>query len=153
MCQVRGRELDSRGVWGYLTSMKRTSKHWTPKEDDLLTEYYPLYGSVWVADQLTNRTGAAVLKRAQKLGVKGKPGSYVRSPDDMPYKVMNYGPISITWTKGEWDRLCEVRPARDLRRDAGITNGPFSQSSLSSEVRTVRSGTFIYWPTSSFRIR
>lgn len=125
--------------------MKRTSKHWTAKEDDLLTEYYPTFGSKWVAEQLTNRTGAAVMKRAQKLGVKGKPGSYVRGPDDMPYKVVNYGPISITWTKGEWDRLCEVRPARDLRRDAGVTNGPFNQSSMAHQTTTI--GTYIYWPT------
>ena len=96
------------------------AKRWTPKEDDLLVEYYPSYGVVWVADQLEGRTGEAVMKRAQKLGVKGKPGSYMRGPDDMPYKVVNYGSISITWTKGEWDRLCEVRTARCGRRDGRV---------------------------------
>ena len=138
-------ELDFSVAGGYITDMvKRTSKHWTPKEDDLLTEYYPLYGSGWVAAQLESRTGAAVMKRAQKLGVKGKPGSYVRGPEDMPYKVVNYGPISITWTKGEWDRLCGVLPERDLRRDAGVVNGPFNQSSMARQTSDV--GTFIYWP-------
>ena len=99
-------------------------RRWTAIENDLLTEFYSSKGVKWVSGQLVERSEMAIMKRAEILGLSSRTHSVYRrarrtaqacalvDPDDTPHKTVDYGGISITWTVGEWRRLCNVRAAR-----------------------------------------
>ncbi|MEW7987698.1 MAG: hypothetical protein AB2765_17645 [Candidatus Thiodiazotropha endolucinida] len=48
------------------------ARRWTLQEDELIAGHYQKQGLQWVVDRLANRSRAAVVQRAMKLGIRGR---------------------------------------------------------------------------------
>ena len=91
--------------------MTRTSKPWTPQEDEILRENFPMRGALECAELLPGRTHYAIVTRCGTLGVRTDPK---RLRVVRQQALLKCRDALIVWTPEADDALRRIYPTQGM---------------------------------------